>query len=80
MVMTEHNAWVGIRGQLRKIINEKTLRVRILWDEECLGVSDVRTSNHKLVKGNWNPKTAKRESDEKMCLKNRDLVVFINNR
>ena len=35
-------------------------RVRILWDEECLGVSDVRTSDHKLVKGNWNLKTAKK--------------------
>ena len=48
------------QGTVQKVINEKTLRVRILWDEECLGESDVRTSDHKLVKGNWNPKTAKK--------------------
>ena len=38
------------QGTVQKVINEKTLRVRILWDEECLGESDVRTSDHKLVK------------------------------
>ena len=49
-----------LQGIVQKVINEKTLRVRILWDEECLGVSDIRTSDHKLVKGNWDPKTARK--------------------
>ena len=31
------------QGTVQTVINEKTLRVRILWDEDCLGVSDVRT-------------------------------------
>ena len=48
------------QGTVEEVINEKTLKVRILWDVECLGVSNVGKSDHKWVKGNWNPKTAKK--------------------
>lgn len=47
-------------GIIQQVVNEKTNRVRIKWDEECLGEDDVRVSDHKLVLGNWNPKTVKK--------------------
>ena len=41
-------------------INEKTIHVRIKWDEEYLGRKDARDSDQKLVLDNWNPKIAKK--------------------
>ena len=37
------------QGTVQSILNEKNRRVRIKWDEECLGEGDVRVSNHKLM-------------------------------
>ena len=51
---------VSYHGIIQQVVNEKTNRVRIKWDEECLGEDDVRVSDHKLVLGNWNPKTVKK--------------------
>ena len=48
------------QGTVIKIVNTQTNRVRIEWDSECLGDRDVKTSDHKLVPGNWNPKEAKK--------------------
>ena len=48
------------QGTVQSILNENNRRVRIKWDEECLGEGDVRVSNHKLMRGNWNPKVAKK--------------------
>ena len=47
-------------GTIKKVVNIKMQCVRIEWDEECLGEGDVQMSDHKLVNGNWNPKTAKK--------------------
>ena len=47
-------------GTIKKVINIKMRRVRIEWDEDCVGEGDVQMSDHKLVNGNWNPKTAKK--------------------
>ena len=47
-------AWY--QGTIEKILNAKTNRIRIKWDEECMGENDARVTIHKLVPGNWNPK------------------------
>ena len=57
-------------GTIKKVINSKTRRVRIEWDEECLGEGDVQMSDHKLVNGNWNPKTAKKGGWREYLTKN----------
>ena len=43
-------------GTVQELVNEKTNRVRIKWDEECLGEHTVRETDKKLVISNWNPK------------------------
>ena len=48
------------QGKGKKNLNAKTRRVRIEWDESCLGEDDVRVLDHKLIMGNWNPKNAKK--------------------
>ncbi len=51
-------------GTVKKILNEKTRRIRVEWDQECLGEDGICISDHKISKGNWNPKTAKRGNGE----------------
>ena len=48
------------QGVIKRVVNEKTIRVRIKWDEEYLGRKDARESDQKLVLDNWNPKIAKK--------------------
>ena len=46
-------------GVIQKVLNTKTCRVRIIWDECCLGDKDARVSDQILLPGNWNPKKIK---------------------
>ena len=43
------------QGTIKTILNEKTRRVRIEWDEACLGEGDVRRLDqlHAAKKGGW---------------------------
>ena len=43
-------------GKVQEVVNEKKNRVRIKWYAECLGEHDVRVTDQKLVRSNWNPK------------------------
>ena len=51
-------AWY--QGTIEKILNVKTNRIRVRWDEDCMGDNDARVTTHKLVVGNWNPKQLKK--------------------
>ena len=42
-------------GVVKKLLNEKSRRVLIQWNEECLGSEDARTSKHRLGISKWNP-------------------------
>ena len=42
------------------VVNSKTNRVRVGWDNDCLGEHDMRITDQKLAMGNWNPKTIKK--------------------
>ena len=42
-------------GMVQEVFNEKTERMRIKWDSECLVEQDLRVIDQKLVISNWNP-------------------------
>ena len=43
-------------GTVQEVVNEKTNRVIIKWDTECLDEHYVGVTDQKLVISNWNPK------------------------
>ena len=47
-------------GVVLDVVNSKTNRVRVRWDDDCLGEHDMRITDQKLAMGNWNPKTIKK--------------------
>ena len=47
-------------GIVDKVLNAKVHKVRIKWDDDCIGEDDAEESNVKLIPGNWNPRRAKK--------------------
>ena len=41
---------------VQEVVNSKTNRVRVRWDNECLSEHNMKITDQKLAMGNWNPK------------------------
>ena len=64
-------------GTAQEEVNEKTNRVSIKWDAECLGEHDVRLTDKKLVLSNWNPKKVKKGGWREYLTKNGVYFVSV---
>ena len=43
-------------GTIKKVMNADRFRVKIKWDDDCLGEDDVKETIQELQPKNWNPK------------------------
>ena len=43
-------------GTIKKVVNAEKFRVKIKWDDDCLGEDDVKETTHELQPKKWNPK------------------------